>query len=88
MFARQLTTFIVMWIVGIVLNPMNFLAYSWSHLYFSKTLAYIGLLMAANMTWIHELIHFAHGGCSKGECVGTIIVGLTLSVLAVYLMRN
>lgn len=61
---RQLVTFIIMWLVGIVLNPMNFLAYSWEHLYVSKTLVYIGFLMAANMVWIHEIIHFMYGGCS------------------------
>lgn len=88
MFGRQITTFIVMWLVGIVLNPMNFLAFSWRHLYFSKTLAYIGLLMAANMTWIHELIHYAYGGCGKMECATTFMIGFTLSCVAVYLMRN
>lgn len=77
-----------MWMVGIVLNPMNFLAYSWDDLYVSKTLIYIGLLMAANMTWIHEVIHYVMGGCTIAECGTTFVIGVLIAALAVYLMRR
>ena len=85
---RQVITFFVMWMVGIVLNPMNFLAYAWDDLYVSKTLLYIGLLMAANMTWIPEVIHYAMGGCTIAECGITFGIGIVLSAVAVYLMRR
>ena len=88
MFGRQVATFIVMWIVGIVLNPMNFLVFSLDHLYLSKMIVYIGLLMAANMTWIHEIIHYVYGGCGKMECALTFMICFTISGATVYLMRN
>jgi len=48
----------VMTIVGICFNAMNALAFSISHLYFSYGLFYGGCLMASNMIWAHEIIHY------------------------------
>ena len=45
-------------IVGMLFNPMNCLAYSFSDLYLSTTLFYGGLLMASNMMWGHEIVHY------------------------------
>ena len=50
--------FIVMVIVGILFNPMNILAYRFSDLYISQTLFYGGVLMASNMIWAHEIVHY------------------------------
>ncbi len=54
--------FIVMVIVGMLFNPMNILAYRFSDLYLSQTLFYGGLLMASNMIWTHEIVHYLSMG--------------------------
>ena len=53
----QIIMFIVM-IIGMLFNPMNILAYRFSDLYISLTLFYGGLLMASNMIWAHEIVHY------------------------------
>jgi hypothetical protein len=50
--------FIVMLIIGMLFNPMNVLAYRFTDLYMSHTLFYGGLLMASNMMWAHEIVHY------------------------------
>ena len=54
----QFIMFIVMVITGMLFNPMNILAYRFSDLYISQTLFYGGLLMASNMIWAHEIVHY------------------------------
>ena len=54
----KIIMFVVMVIVGMLFNPMNCLAYSFSDLYLSTTLFYGGLLMASNMIWAHEIVHY------------------------------
>jgi len=58
LYKRQIIMFIVMVIIGILFNPMNILAYRFTDLYMSQTLFYGGLLMASNMIWAHEIIHY------------------------------
>tara|TARA_A100001015_G_scaffold299700_1_gene384097 strand:+ start:59 stop:505 length:447 start_codon:yes stop_codon:yes gene_type:complete len=58
LYKRQIIMFIVMVIIGMVFNPMNILAYRLSDLYISQTLFYGGLLMASNMMWSHEIVHY------------------------------
>ena len=71
--------------MGICFNPMNMLAYKFNHLYFSLTLFYGGLLMASNMIWGHEFIHyFAHGQFN----LKLFIFGLCLSGLLVIILRK
>jgi len=55
---KQLMMFLVMVIVGMLFNPMNILAYRLNDLYLSLTLFYGGLLMASNMIWAHEIVHY------------------------------
>ena len=62
LYKRQIIMFIVMVIVGMLFNPMNILAYSFSDLYISQTLFYGGLLMASNMMWAHEIVHYLSMG--------------------------
>ena len=62
LYNRQIIMFIVMVIVGILFNPMNILAYRFSDLYISQTLFYGGLLMASNMMWAHEIVHYLSMG--------------------------
>jgi len=59
---RQIIMFIVMVIIGMLFNPMNILAYRFSDLYISQTLFYGGLLMASNMIWAHEIVHYLSMG--------------------------
>ena len=47
-----------MTITGILFNPMNILNVRINDLYLSLTLFYGGLLMASNMMWSHEIIHY------------------------------
>lgn len=54
--------FITMVIVGMLFNPMNILAFRFADLYISQTLFYGGLLMASNMMWAHEIVHYLSMG--------------------------
>ena len=58
LYKKQIIMFIVMVIIGMLFNPMNILAYRFSDLYISQTLFYGGLLMASNMIWAHEIVHY------------------------------
>ena len=61
---------------------MNILAYKFSDLYLSLTLFYGGLLMASNMIWAHEIIHYLSMGHFNMLvfCVG-IILSIGISIL-------
>lgn len=78
--------FIIMFLLGIFLNPMNILAYNINHLYISLTLIYGGLLMASNMIWSHEIINYI----SHNKFNLTIfLTGLIISVLiSIFLLRK
>lgn len=54
--------FVVMVLTGMLFNPMSMLAYNIDHLYNSKTLFYGGCLMASNMIWAHEIVHYLSMG--------------------------
>ena len=85
-FRRQIIMFIVMVIVGMLFNPMNVLAYRFSDLYISQTLFYGGLLMASNMMWAHEIVHYL----SMGH-FNTVVffIGIFLSVsVSILLLRD
>ena len=58
LYKRHFIMFVVMVIVGMLFNPMNILAYRFRDLYISLTLFYGGLLMASNMIWAHEIVHY------------------------------
>jgi hypothetical protein len=82
---QQIILFIVMFIVGITFNPMNILAYSISDIYLSLTLIYSGLLMASNMIWSHQIVHYL----SMGHFNTTIFaIGVLLSIGCVFLLRK
>ena len=59
---HQIISFIVMVIIGMLFNPMNILAFRITDLYLSLTLFYGGLLMASNMVWAHEIVHYLYMG--------------------------
>ena len=78
--------FIVMVIVGMLFNPMNILAYRFSDLYISLTLFYGGLLMASNMMWAHEIVHYLSMGHFN---MLVFSVGIILSIIvSILLLRQ
>ena len=78
--------FIVMVIVGMLFNPMNVLAYRFSDLYISQTLFYGGLLMASNMIWAHEIVHYLSMGHLN---IPVFFVGIILSIgVSILLLRQ
>ena len=83
---KQIIQFIVMLIVGMAFNPMNMLAYRFNDLYLSLTLFYGGLLMASNMIWAHEMIHYL----VMGHLNKTVfIIGILLSIIVtIVLLRK
>ena len=72
-------------IVGMLFNPMNVLAYKVTEIYLSLTLFYGGLLMASNMMWAHEIIHYLAMGHFNTRI---FLIGLTLSILTVFLLKE
>lgn len=82
----QLVMFPIMAIVGMLFNPMNILAYRFNHLYLSLTLFYGGLLMASNMMWAHEIVHYFSLGHFNWY---VFFIGIFLSILvSVTLLRK
>ena len=78
--------FIVMIIIGMLFNPMNILAYRFSDLYISQTLFYGGLLMASNMMWAHEIVHYLSMGHFN---MLVFFVGIILSIgVSILLLRQ
>ena len=75
--------FIMMVIIGMLFNPINILAYRFSDLYISGTLFYGGLLMASNMIWGHEIVHYLQHGHFNLTifCIGIIMSIITVIVL-------
>jgi len=74
-----------MLIMGVGLNAMNLLAYRLDDLYMSLTLFYGGLVMASNMIWGHELIHFISMGKFN---IQIFIFGIILTIIFTILLRK
>ena len=77
--------FVVMIIVGVCFNPMNMLAYRFDDLYLSLTLFYGGVLMASNMMWSHEIVHYLSMGHFNQNI---FLLGLVLSGVSIYFLRS
>ena len=76
-FRDQSIMFIVMVIIGMAFNPMNMLAYKLDHLYVSTTLFYGGIMMASNMVWGHQIVHYLQMGHFDLQI---FVFGLLLSI--------
>jgi len=86
LYKMQIIMFIVMVIIGMLFNPMNILAYRFSDLYISQTLFYGGLLMASNMVWAHEIVHYLSMGHFN---MLVFYVGIILSIgVSILLLRQ
>jgi hypothetical protein len=85
-YKQQFIMFIVMIIIGMLFNPMNILAYRVSDLYISLTLFYGGVLMASNMMWAHEIVHYLSMGHFN---ILFFSLGIILSIsVSLLLLRN
>ena len=86
LFKRQIIMFIVMVMIGMLFNPMNILAYRFTDLYISLTLFYGGLLMASNMMWAHEIVHYLSMGHFN---ILVFSIGIILSIsVSILLLRQ
>tara|TARA_B110000261_G_scaffold55771_2_gene65653 strand:+ start:1928 stop:2386 length:459 start_codon:yes stop_codon:yes gene_type:complete len=85
-YKKHFIMFIVMVLVGMLFNPMNILAYRFTDLYVSLTLFYSGLLMASNMIWAHEIVHYLSMGHFN---VFVFSIGIILSIsVSILLLRQ
>tara|TARA_B110000977_G_C10656808_1_gene330194 strand:+ start:61 stop:510 length:450 start_codon:yes stop_codon:yes gene_type:complete len=85
-YKKKIIMFIVMVIVGMLFNPMNILANSFTDLYISLTLFYGGLLMASNMLWAHEIVHYLLSGHFNSL---SFMIGIILSIsVSILLLRK
>ena len=66
-------------------NAMNMLAFKLEHLDISVTLLYVGLIMASNMVWSHEIIHYLS---HKRFNLKIFLIGIALTTIFVLLARN
>ena len=83
---KNIIMIIVMIIIGILFNPMNILAYRFNDLYLSLTLFYGGLLMASNMIWAHEIVHYLYMGHFN---IVVFLFGIVLSfTISILLLRK
>ena len=65
---------------------MNILAYRFSDLYLSRTLFYGGLLMASNMIWTHEIVHYLS---MEHFNIYVFFIGIFLSIcVSIILLRR
>ena len=85
MIKHHIIQFVIMVIVGMLFNPMNMLAYRFNDLYISLTLFYGGLLMASNMIWSHELVHYFSMGHFNSKM---FMIGIILSIFCILLLRS
>ena len=81
----QSIQFMIMVIIGMLFNPMNMLAYRLDDLYISLTLFYGGILMASNMVWAHEIIHYLSMGHFNKYI---FIIGILLSISLTIILRQ
>ena len=81
-----LILFLVMFITGLLLNPMNVLVYNIDDLKLSLTLIYGALFMASTMLISHEIIHYI---IHKKINTNIFIFGILLSTfISIFLLRN
>ena len=85
MYKHHLITFAVNVVIGMAFNAMNMLAFRIDHLDISVTLLYVGLIMASNMIWSHEIIHYLS---HKKFNLKIFMIGLALTTFFVLIARN
>jgi hypothetical protein len=82
----QLILFMVMFIIALVLDPMNIMIYSLDDYYLSKPLIFSSLYMASTMLWGHQIVHLLQKGLHHFN-KNIFFSGLFLSLLFIYVLR-
>ena len=83
----QLILFMIMFIIALVLDPMNIMIYSFDDYYISKPLIFSSLYMASTMVWGHQIVHFLQKGIHHFN-IKIFVSGLILSLLFIYILRT
>jgi uncharacterized protein YacL len=83
----QLILFIVMFIIALVLDPMNIMIYSLDDYYLSKPLILSALYMASTMVWGHQIVHLLQKGIQHFN-KRIFFSGLFLSLLFIFILRS
>ena len=82
---NQCILFAVMFVVAVLINPMNILAYDFSHLMLSTTLILTSLYMASTMLWSHQIVHYLQMGHFNKRI---FVVGIAMSFIFIILLRS
>lgn len=85
LYYQQIVMFLMMFTIGVFLNPMNMLLYRFDDFYISLTLIYSGLFMASNMVWGQQIIHFINTGHLN---TFVLLIGIFMTILLVFLLRK
>lgn len=83
----QLILFMVMFIIALVLDPMNIMIYSLDDYYLSKPLIFSALYMASTMIWGHQIVHVLQRGLQHFN-TKIFFSGILLSLLFMYILRT
>lgn len=84
---EQLILFMVMFIIALVLDPMNIMIYSLNDYYISKPLIFSSLYMASTMVWGHQVVHVLQKGIHHFN-KNIFFSGVFLSLLFMYILRT
>lgn len=83
----QIILFMVMFIIALVLDPMNIMIYSLNDYYLSKPLIFSALYMASTMIWGHQIVHLLQKGITHFN-TKIFFSGVLLSLLFMFILRN
>ena len=84
-YKNEITMFIVTIIIIIIFNPMNIMVYKLNDLSFSLILFYAGILIASNITWVQQIVHYLVIGNFN---YFVFFIGIFLSISVSLLLRQ
>ena len=76
-----------MFIIALVLDPMNIMIYSFDDYSISKPLIFSSLYMASTMIWAHQIVHLLQKGVNHFN-KKIFFSGVFLSLLFIYILRT
>lgn len=83
----QFILFMIMFIIALVLDPMNIMIYSFDDYSISKPLIFSSLYMASTMLWAHQIVHLLQKGLHHFN-TKIFFSGLFLSLIFMYILRT
>ena len=84
-YKKEIIMFIVTIIIIMAFNPMNIMVYKFNDLSVSLILFYAGILIASNITWIQQIVHYLISGNFN---YFVFFIGIFLSVSISLLLRH